>query len=767
MLKRFYLLTILLVLLSSCRPKTPVVYPTQTATMKPAEEIVSTRSPSTTEFGSMEPLNIENIDHLEQVARFGDGYIQDIAISPDQSTMAVFIGENIDIYDTETFDLKQSIVTAKYIKNSSDIRKSEWKILTFTSDSSKLIVSNGQRIIFWDITENKILSYFSSLIPEWDVVDIALSPKEDRVVVTTMGSSSRCDGRDMNFALYDLDGRLIFDRYTCADYSKNFYRFTSDDKVLFIFASIMTSIYPTQTMLIDGLSGEILEQTQAEYLDYEQPIPNQELLYDISPDGKLLAFATYNRAGEKLSVRTKLVHFETKKIIHEQDGMVEFIVDQGEINWQTVSNNQPSLEKEMNICNINNSHILDEYNLLLSRSEQAVFAVMHGGKIKSIELWNISNCEIKRTISYSAANSVLFSADGRLLGGTDGYHAYIWDVQTGKLLFMVPGKPFESPRDVIRFNAESSRFLVSSYGWDNYNPGQPYRTYTISIFDVKTGQLLQELKPDTDFLKNIIATPEKDLIIAQDSTNRQVWNIETGQKLAVLPDGPFVFDVQTGYIWIALQQKNDAQSIHKIILYNYRTGEQVRELSQGTIHWIRNIYLDSNGTKLLAHLFLGQGKENGDAIVIMDIENNGKRLLNYRLPWGDFEMSTYGDSFAIHDSNGNINIWDYDSHSPELTFWGDHRNQKVSDRYKFAKDKDDEYAMLEIPNWIDMFFFNKNILMTKGTSLRFWDTRSGDLLTELEPDYSINSLSFSPDGSLIAVVSNDGIVRLWGVPNEP
>ena len=60
------------------------------------------------------PVTIENIDHLEQVARLGDGYIQDVAVSPDESTLAVYVGTNIDIYDMKTFELKQSIGAGKY-----------------------------------------------------------------------------------------------------------------------------------------------------------------------------------------------------------------------------------------------------------------------------------------------------------------------------------------------------------------------------------------------------------------------------------------------------------------------------------------------------------------------------------------------------------------------------------------------------------------------------------------------------------------------------
>lgn len=328
---------------------------------------------------------------------------------------------------------------------------------------------------------------------------------------------------------------------------------------------------------------------------------------------------------------------------------------------------------------------------------------------------------------------------------------------------MASGEAFESPKDVILFNSDGSRFLTSTYN----SSSEPYQNYTISVFDTQTGQLVRELIPDSEFLKNIIATPEKDLVIAQDMDNWYVWNIETGQKLAALPYGPFVFDAQAGYIWIAPQQKNDAQAFHRIILYNYRAGEQARELGQVSTQSIRDIYLDSNGEKLLANLFLGQGKENGNAVVIFDVENNGKELLSYKLPWKHHKISAYGNSFATHDSEGYVHLWNYEDDTPVLTLWGNHPNWKVSDRYKNAKDEYDQYAMQANTNYIDTMFFDENILITEGTTLRFWDTNSGYLLGEMKPDYAIGNISISPDHTLIAVAGGDGIIRLWGVPNEP
>jgi hypothetical protein len=47
----------------------------------------------------------------------------------------------------------------------------------------------------------------------------------------------------------------------------------------------------------------------------------------------------------------------------------------------------------------------------------------------------------------------------------------------------------------------------------------------------------------------------------------------------------------------------------------------------------------------------------------------------------------------------------------------------------------------------------------------FWDARNGSVLGTIEDLHIINML-LSPEGTLLALVSNDGTVRVWGVPSN-
>lgn len=714
----------------------------------------------------MEEITAENIHSMEQVARFGIGYIHDVAVSPDMSILAVYMGDEIQIYDTETFDLLHSITAGNYYEHNLSKKNYKSKLLTFTSDSKTLVYSDGIGIIFWDLDENQRLKSFSSLVPEWSVVDIALSPKEDRILVTTMGGSRRCDGRDMNYALYDLDGRLIFDRYMCADYSNISYRFINGDKLLLVNNSHLTFVNPLQTLLIDIIYGSILDQTHAEFLDYDEPIPDLELLYEISHDGELMAYAVYNMVDEKIKVHTKVIEIETKKVIHEQDGFVEFIEEEGEARWRDITKKEFSLEAEMGICRSMNSNQIFTYDLLMSNSEKEIVTVTDFGQIYSIELWNTNYCEIEETISSTAANKTVFSPNGKWLASTDGYHAYLWEVETGDLHFSVSGKDYDKPIDLIQFNADGSRFLAGSTSGDEDYPDKCCQIYTISVFDTKTGELIKEMKPKSDSLEDIIATPDNDLVILQDATYRHVLSIEAGKKINTLPLGPFAFSKQDNLIWIATQRRNGKRFFQKIILYNYYTGEKIQEIDHKFDNWINNIFLNDSGTLLMAHYFTGTGIYVGDAILIFDLENEAIEHLSYRLPLNYSNVSAIGDIFATSDMNGYVHLWNYESDSSILTFLGNIQNQNISDTFIDARNSGNEYWISGYLNYFEKTFLNENIFITKGESLSYWDNKNGNMLAEMRPDYEIESLIVSQDQTLIAVTGKDGIIRLWGVVHE-
>ena len=60
-----------------------------------------------------------------------------------------------------------------------------------------------------------------------------------------------------------------------------------------------------------------------------------------------------------------------------------------------------------------------------------------------------------------------------------------------------------------------------------------------------------------------------------------------------------------------------------------------------------------------------------------------------------------------------------------------------------------------------------NLVITRTDDVyQIWDSQSGHYLTELSLEYDFSSIQVSPNGYFIAVVGEDGIIRILGVPVE-
>lgn len=372
-------LTLAMALSSSCGGVTSVPPPEIEKTLAITQDIQTVE---------IKPTSTENLP--ENIER-----IYDVTISRDKKSIAVFTSKGIYIYDSTTLTQQQFIVYK------SDVSPQNFHLLspsiTFSPDGSKLIFSSKNWIASWDLinqSENDNLFLSISAIPEWAISQIEYSPKGDRIMVTTYGGYDNCDGTGVNFALYDIEFNLLFDRYFCTAYLENYYRFTSDNHV-YIFYNVRSMFFPLEFYNVELSTGNVIEKV--EYNPYSSGNV-ENFIYDVSPDGKLIAIGNYSN----YQFSTIIVDANSGSKKQHIDGGIDFSLEG--IGKLRKSNAEEIINEKCSI--INKADEGKQYATLTSNDSMAVFTISDWypfadwKDINSLELWDLSICKIEKTIIF-------------------------------------------------------------------------------------------------------------------------------------------------------------------------------------------------------------------------------------------------------------------------------------------------------------------------------------------------------------------------------
>ncbi len=742
----FFLMTLLI---SACGPVTPVPLPKEPT----ASPIVIT-APEAEYYPGFEPITPENINRLEQIYQLGTGNILGLAVSPDKHTIAVYTMEGIYLYDSPS--LKQKELITRSLPKGRIIGR--YFPITFSPDGNLLAFSVGENVLFFDLSKHQYVdNYVFSIIPDWPISNIEFSPDGSRILLTTTGGSLLCDGGQVNFALYDLKHKMLSDRYFCTQEAEYYYRFTQNGKVYFFFSSIMSEKLPLAIDVVDTKTGNLLEAYAYDFPSNEYD--PEKFFYDISPDGEILASARYQSGGYV----TKLLDSKTRDVLSEVSGLIGF-VPTGDGKFLS----QPRQDRPRS----SGQKYLD--SAILRKCLPENFMWVQGEKLgedrvllfddASLQVINLSNCKTEKLLRYPSANHAIFSPNERLLATYSKDCIYIWDLTTGNLLTEIHAPPSGESIDVFAFNSDGSRLLTGPLGSPNFYPDQPNRNYAIAVWDTQTGKKLRELIPQGEFLRRIHATPDKDIVMAEDTSKLNFWNIKTGELLSAIPSGVFVFTKRDDAVWVAFinqtsNRSKELDDIQTITLYDYRTGKVLRRLPSLQAS-IRHLYINTNGAQLAAHLFLGQ--TTGDALHILDtttgeilwniqwnvLTNPFIREPDYWDDWTDygftkkFYLAQTGEAFAKYGFDLYTESWHFQSESPYRTIPG---GELTTDK-KIIVNRNSSLP----------YSYTKELV-------QFWDARAGNFLGEIGLTYNTQKMFFGPKGYLMGVVGKDGILRIWGV----
>ena len=395
-------------------------------------------------------------------------------------------------------------------------------------------------------------------------------------------------------------------------------------------------------------------------------------------------------------------------------------------------------------------------------------------------------------------NSAIFSPDGKILATTARGEAKLWDAETGKQLFLLPGSINSG---VPAFSPDGKYVAVGGQDgmvsmWETAT-GQQYLTFGTGTpvdaqIEFSPGCVAPPTAPYT-WCGMFLATGNRDgLVRLWDITptgSREVMTVPSSWN-CLAPDGT---RLHTGsaegsdgqiHTWQFPELTSVVEPSNVLTppgqeLSSYPAGEGVTLLTSAffTPDCSRNAVIDR--TNLIA--------------TISDMES-GKQLLQFKLAEGTpsffapvaFSLSPDGTRFAtagpgntgkVYDlANGGRELLTLEGHTAvviTLAFSPDGKQIATTSEDKSVKLWDAETGQ-ELRTFTRHTHFTSRVVFSPdGTRLasgsfdrtvKVWDIQTGqELLTLSGHIATVWGIAFSPDGISIATGSNDNTLRLWDV----
>ena len=376
---------------------------------------------------------------------------------------------------------------------------------------------------------------------------------------------------------------------------------------------------------------------------------------------------------------------------------------------------------------------------------------------------------------------VLFSPDGTILASECEDELRLWNARTGETLLTIEDERYDS---VVAFSPDGTTFIVTDWDGDS----------DIRLWDVATGEHLTLEYERWNEPTDVLFSPDSTTLAVVSEGDFRLWNARTGETLLTIEDyglyrGPTLVSLASrtslfhdysdldevsfndflrrhlGYVLFSPDGTIFAdvssylvQSIEqKINLRDSTTGQLLSTLDgyNSTIHG-KFVSFSPDGTTLVS--FGSTSFDNiyrFDNIICLWSVKTGELL---RTIEGFGLFSPDGTTLVSFGSEG-IGVQNSTKHTSTIRFWdvttGEHRHT------------------IEGHIGIGSISFNPDgtLLASAGGdgdyNIYLWNTRTSQLLHTLEGHTeNVNSVAFSPDGEILASHSTDNTLRLWSPTGE-
>ncbi len=371
-------------------------------------------------------------------------------------------------------------------------------------------------------------------------------------------------------------------------------------------------------------------------------------------------------------------------------------------------------------------------------------------------LWDVRTGALLRTLEANTF-TLAFSPNGKSLATGDGI-IRLWDVETGALLLSLEGH--HNDVNDLAFSRDGA--LLASGSDDD----------TIALWDVETGTRVSTLEAHTSYVQSVAFSPSGTRLASAswDGTVR-LWDTDRGEVVRVMEgfqwfstSGPLVSPDGTVFL----------SSGNEIELWDIRTGQIVRTL-EGPAGLLS---LAADGT------LLASAGSLDSSVWIWDVKAGGVlRTVGHHTPAvGSIALSPDGGTLASSSWGPNgVDLYSVQTGEDLYGLIAGHYNKvvfsPVGSRLASVSwdgglrlwdaDTGELLHELELPgNSRDLAFSPDGAIIAAGSDgdVRLWDVETGEFLRSLEGNTGdVRAVAFSPDGVMLAAGVEDGTIRLWDV----